>query len=146
MNEAIELAIKAKNRGEVPVGAIVVKDGIIVGRGYNQTQTTNDPTAHAEMLAIKEASENVRGSTWKLNECSLYVTLEPCTMCAGAIVLSRISNLYIGATDEKTGACGSVYNIVGDGKLNHTVNVETHIVEKKCSKLIKDFFLELRNK
>lgn len=146
MKEAVELAIKAKNIGEVPVGAVIVKDGLIVGRGYNQTQTTDDPTAHAEMIAIKEASQNLKGSTWKLNECSLYVTLEPCSMCAGAIILSRIKNLYIGAEDAKTGSCGSVYNIVGDGKLNHVVNIETQILGNICRELIKDFFCELRNK
>ncbi|NLY82409.1 MAG: nucleoside deaminase [Clostridiales bacterium] len=146
MKEAVKLAIKANNRGEVPVGAVIVKDGLIVGRGFNQTRTTDDPTAHAEIIAIKEASQSLKGSTWKLNECSLYVTLEPCSMCAGAIVLSRIKNLYIGAEDAKTGACGSVYNIVGDGKLNHVVNVEIHILGSTCSKLIKDFFCELRKK
>ena len=128
--------------GEVPIGAVVVKDGIIIGRGHNKTETAKDPTAHAEMEAIRAASAVLGG--WRLLGCDMYVTAEPCSMCAGAIVWSRIENLYIGTMDPKAGACGSVFNIVQEDKLNHQVNVTTGILQEECSRLLKDFFRSLR--
>lgn len=146
MNEAFMLARKAEKLGEIPVGAVIVKNGIIIGRGYNLTRTHRDPTAHAEMLCIKDASKRIKDEAWLLKDCSMFVTLEPCAMCAGAIVLARISNLFIGTCDNKTGACGSIYNIVSDGNLNHRVNVEKGVLEEECKKILKDFFSSLRNK
>lgn len=142
MKEALKEAEKAAVMGEVPIGAVVVKDGIIIGRGHNKTETAKDPTAHAEMEAIRAASAALGG--WRLLGCDMYVTAEPCSMCAGAIVWSRIENLYIGTMDPKAGACGSVFNIVQEDKLNHQVNVTTGILQEECSRLLKDFFRSLR--
>lgn len=142
MKMALEEAQKASEIGEVPIGAIVVKDNVVVGRGYNKTETTKDPTAHAEMEAIRMAAKTLGG--WRLIGCDLYVTCEPCSMCAGAIVWSRIENLYIGTMDPKAGACGSVFNIVQEEKLNHNVNIEMGILQEECSKILKDFFKNLR--
>ena len=142
MKEALKEAEKAAAMGEVPIGAVVVKDGIIIGRGHNKTETAKDPTAHAEMEAIRAASAALGG--WRLLGCDMYVTAEPCSMCAGAIVWSRIENLYIGTMDPKAGACGSVFNIVQEDKLNHQVNVTTGILQEDCSRLLKDFFRSLR--
>ena len=142
MKMALEEAQKASEIGEVPIGAIVVKNDVVVGRGYNKTETTKDPTAHAEMEAIRMAAKTLGG--WRLIGCDLYVTCEPCSMCAGAIVWSRIENLYIGTMDPKAGACGSVFNIVQEEKLNHNVNIEMGILQEECSKILKDFFKNLR--
>ena len=142
MKIALEEAQKAKALGEVPIGAIVVKDKEVVGRGYNKTETKKVPTAHAEMEAIRDAAQRLGG--WRLIGCDLYVTCEPCAMCAGAIVWSRIENLYIGTMDPKAGACGSVFNIVQEEKLNHNVNIQTGILQEECSKILKDFFRDLR--
>ncbi|MBQ7245869.1 MAG: tRNA adenosine(34) deaminase TadA [Firmicutes bacterium] len=142
MEEALVEAKKAFELGEVPVGAVIVKDGEIIARAHNLTETSKDPTAHAEVLAIKKAAEVLGG--WRLLGCSMYVTLEPCSMCAGALVWSRMENLFIGARDPKTGACGSVFNIVESGKLNHNVNVEYGLMEEECSELLKEFFRALR--
>ena len=142
MRMALEEAQKAGDIGEVPIGAIVVKDDIVVGRGFNKTETSKDPTAHAEMEAIRMAAKTLGG--WRLIGCDLYVTCEPCSMCAGAIVWSRIENLYIGTMDPKAGACGSVFNIVQEEKLNHNVNIEIGILQEECSKILKDFFKNLR--
>lgn len=142
MKMALREAEKARDIGEVPIGAIVVKDGIVVGRGFNKTETTKDPTAHAEMEAIRMAAKTLGG--WRLIGCDLYVTCEPCSMCAGAIVWSRIKNLYIGTMDPKAGACGSVFNIVQEEKLNHNVNIQTGLLQEECSKILKDFFKNLR--
>ena len=142
MKEALKEAEKAAAMGEVHIGAVVVKDGIIIGRGHNKTETAKDPTAHAEMEAIRAASAALGG--WRLLGCDMYVTAEPCSMCAGAIVWSRIENLYIGTMDPKAGACGSVFNIVQEDKLNHQVNVTTGILQEECSRLLKDFFRSLR--
>ena len=142
MKEALKEAEKAAAMGEVPIGAVVVKDGIIIGRGHNKTETAKDPTAHAEMEAIRAASAALGG--WRLLGCDMYVTAEPCSMCAEAIVWSRIENLYIGTMDPKAGACGSVFNIVQEDKLNHQVNVTTGILQEECSRLLKDFFRSLR--
>ena len=143
MEQALEEAQKAFDLGEVPVGAVIVKEDQIIARGHNLTETTKDPTAHAEMLAIRQAAEVLGG--WRLTGCSMYVTLEPCSMCAGALVWSRMENLYIGALDPKAGACGSVLNITNNEQLNHRVHVEHGIMEEECSEILKRFFRELRN-
>jgi tRNA(adenine34) deaminase len=142
MREALKEAQKARNLLEVPIGAVVVKDGTIIGRGHNKTENTKDPTAHAEMEAIREAAKFLGG--WRLIGCDLYVTAEPCAMCAGAIVWSRIENLYIGTMDSKAGACGSVFNVVQEEKLNHNVSVHTGILQEECSLILKNFFKDLR--
>ncbi len=142
MEEALQEAKKAYAEKEIPIGAVVVKDGKIIGRGHNMTETSKDPTAHAEMLAIRQAAEVSGG--WRLFGCSLYVTVEPCTMCAGAIVLSRIDKVYIGTMDPKSGVCGSVYNIIKDQRLNHRAETETGIMQKETEDIMKRFFKELR--
>ncbi|MCI2062423.1 MAG: tRNA adenosine(34) deaminase TadA [Eubacteriaceae bacterium] len=144
MEEALKEAEKAKAVGEVPIGAVIVKDGEIIGRGYNLTETKHDPTAHAEMLAIMEASQKL-GSP-RLCGCELYTTVEPCAMCAGAIVLARIEKVYIGTPDPKAGACGSVFNIVQEEKLNHYAEIETGVLREECSEIMKSFFRELRKR
>lgn len=144
MKEALAEAKKAAAAGEVPVGAVIVKDGEIIGRGHNETETAKDPTAHAEMIAIRQAAKNLGG--WRLTGCTMYVTTEPCSMCAGAIVWSRISRLFIGTMDPKSGACGSVFNIPQEGRLNHFVEIETGLMQEECSSLMKSFFKELRKR
>ena len=138
MKEALAEAKKAAAAGEVPVGAVIVKDGEIIGRGHNETETAKDPTAHAEMIAIRQAAKNLGG--WRLTGCTMYVTTEPCSMCAGAIVWSRISRLFIGTMDPKSGACGSVFNIPQESRLNHFVEIETGLMQEECSSLMKSFF------
>lgn len=142
MQEALKEAEKALSIGEVPVGAIIEKDGIIIARGHNMTETGKDPTAHAEILAIREAARNLGG--WRLSGCRMFVTAEPCSMCAGALVLSRIEKIFIGTPDPKTGACGSLMNIPQDERLNHYVEIETGILQQQCEKLLKSFFQKLR--
>ena len=144
MAEALCEAQKAYELGEVPVGAVVVRNGEIVGRGHNLTETSKDPTAHAEMIAIRAASEKLGG--FRLIGCSMYVTVEPCSMCAGALVWSRIERLYIGTRDPKAGACGSIFNIVQEPRLNHRLEVEIGIMQEECSGIMKKFFKELREK
>ena len=144
MKEALAEAKKAAAAGEVPVGAVIVKDGEIIGRGHNETETAKDPTAHAEMIAIRQAAKNLGG--WRLTGCIMYVTTEPCSMCAGAIVWSRISRLFIGTMDPKSGACGSVFNIPQESRLNHFVEIETGLMQEECSSLMKSFFKELRKR
>ncbi|MBQ1418327.1 MAG: tRNA adenosine(34) deaminase TadA [Firmicutes bacterium] len=144
MRIAIEEAKIAASLGESPIGAVIVQDGKVVGRGHNTTETAKDPTCHAEMNAIRDAARNLGG--WRLPHCSMYVTLEPCSMCAGAIVLARIEQLYIGTADPKSGACGSLRNIVSDERLNHRVEVHTGVLQEECSGLLKDFFKQLRKK
>ncbi len=143
MKEALKQAQKAYEKMEVPVGAVIVKDGKIIARAYNQKEYKNDTTNHAEILAIKKASKKL--NSWRLLDCDMYVTLEPCSMCAGALIQSRIRKVYIGASDEKTGACGSVLNLLGDYKFNHTVEIEKGILENECEALLKAFFKDLRN-
>jgi len=144
MSEAIKEARRAFDEDEVPVGAVVVYQKRIIARGYNQIERLQDPTAHAEMLALTSAT-NYLGTKW-LNEASLYVTIEPCSMCAGALVLSRLKNLYFGAKDPKAGACGSVTDIVNHKKLNHRIKVKNGILEKECGTLLKEFFKKKRIK
>lgn len=142
MQEALKQAKKAFNILEVPVGAIIVKDNTIIARAYNQKEKKTDTTQHAEIIAIQKASKKLK--SWRLNDCEMYVTLEPCPMCAGAIIQSRIKKVYIGTIDEKTGSCGSVLNLFEDYKFNHNVDVETGICKDECEKILKDFFKELR--
>ena len=142
MRSALEEAKKAFDLGEIPIGAVVVKEGKIIGRGHNLTETLKDPTAHAEMIAIREAAKALGG--WRLIDCDIYVTIEPCSMCSGALVWSRMRKLYYGAADPKAGGCGSVFDIVRSSKLNHRLQVEGGVEEEACSKLVKDFFRELR--
>ena len=142
MKQALKEAQKAYDKLEVPVGAVIVKDDKIIARAYNLKETKADTTKHAEILAIQKASKKL--GAWRLLDCDMYVTLEPCSMCAGAIINSRIKNLYIGAIDEKTGAAGSVLNLFEDYKFNHKVRVYKNILKPECEKLLKDFFKELR--
>ncbi len=142
MDQALRLALRAYDLGEAPVGAVVVRDGEILGKGYNHVETLKDPTAHAEVLAITAAAATL-GQKW-LEGCTLYVTLEPCTMCAGAIVLARIPVLVFGAYDTKAGACGSLYSIVEDPRLNHRVHVVPGVKDEECATLLKDFFAAKR--
>jgi tRNA(adenine34) deaminase len=142
MNEALLEAQKAYDLNEVPIGAVIIKDGEIVGRGHNLKETRKDATAHAEIIAIKDACKRLGG--WRLPGCTMYVTLEPCSMCAGALVNARVENLVVGTRDYRTGACGSVLNIVQLESLNHQVNVEFGMLEEECSSILKRFFLMLR--
>lgn len=142
MNIAYEQAKKAKEIGEVPVGAVITRQNKIVGTGYNLKETTKDPTAHAEIMAIKEASQNL--GAWRLIDCTMYVTLEPCPMCAGAIVNSRIERVVIGTTDERMGACGSNVNIVQNTNSNHQVKLEWNVMKSECSNILSQFFKEIR--
>ncbi|MDP1852921.1 MAG: tRNA adenosine(34) deaminase TadA [Candidatus Omnitrophota bacterium] len=142
MSEAIKEAIKASEEDEVPVGCVIVRDGKIIARAHNQVERLKDPTAHAEMIAITSAA-NFLGSKW-LSEASLYVTIEPCSMCAGALVLSRIKEVVYGAPDPKAGACGSIINIANDKKLNHRIKVKSGILEDKCGSLLSEFFKKKR--
>ena len=144
MRAALDEAEKAFSIGEVPVGAVVVKDGQIVGRGHNSTETDKDPTCHAEISALRDAAKTLGG--WRLIGCDMFVTAEPCAMCAGAIVLARIERLYVGTPDPKAGACGSLRNIVCDERLNHQVELTTGIMQEECSEILKRFFRKLRNK
>jgi len=142
MAEALSLARAARDRGEVPVGAIVVSDGAIIGRGGNAPIAANDPTAHAEIAALRDAA--IALGNYRLPGCTLYVTLEPCAMCAGAILHARISRLVYGARDPKTGACGSVVDLFGDARLNHHATAEGGVLADECGKLLSDFFGRLR--
>lgn len=144
MQEALKEARLAFAEDEVPVGAVVVRAGKVIARGHNQVERLKDPTAHAEMLALTAAT-SFTGDKW-LRDASLYVTIEPCAMCAGALVLSRIKKVYFGALDPKTGACGSVLNIVNHKKLNHRIQVEKGILTKECGLLLKEFFKKKREK
>ena len=142
MRAAIDLAKKAAELGEVPIGAVVVKDGEIVGEGFNLRENSKLSTAHAEIAAIESACKNLGG--WRLFGCTLYVTLEPCAMCAGAIVNSRIDRVVYGASDIRFGACGSLFNI-NSYPLNHAFMIESGVCEEECKTLLSDFFKNLRN-
>ncbi len=144
MREALKEARRALEEDEVPVGAVIVSDGKIIGRGHNQIERLKDPTAHAEMIALTSAA-NFLNTKW-LNGAFLYVTIEPCSMCAGALVLARIKNIYFGAKDSKTGACGSIVNIVNNKKLNHRIKVRSGILEEESASLLKEFFKQKRKK
>ena len=142
MKEALKEAKKAYNKLEIPVGAIIVKDGKIIAKAHNQKETKLDTTKHAEILAIQKASKKL--GSWRLLDCEMYVTLEPCPMCAGAIINSRIKNVYIGTMDEKTGAVGSKLNLFEDYTFNHKVEFETGVLQEQSEKMLKDFFKDLR--
>lgn len=142
MKEALKEAKKAYEKLEVPVGAVIVKEGKIIARAHNLKETKYDTTKHAEILAIQKASKKLK--SWRLVDCEMYITLEPCSMCAGAIINARIKKIYIGALDEKTGAAGSVFNLFADYTFNHKVEVERNIMTEQCENMLKDFFKMLR--
>jgi tRNA(adenine34) deaminase len=144
MKMALAEAEKGFKKDEVPVGAVVVADGKVIARAHNLRESLVDPTAHAEILALKKAGRKLGG--WRLNEATLYTTLEPCPMCAGAVVHSRIKELIYGADDPKAGACGSIMNVVSSGHLNHRVKVTSGIMKAECSEILRKFFRKLRSK
>lgn len=138
MREALDLAHRAAESGEVPVGAVVVKEGAVVGRGYNRPVSAKDPTAHAEVVALRDAAAGI--GNYRLGECELYVTLEPCAMCAGAIMHARIKRVIYGAADPKSGACGSVVNLFAESRLNHHAAVVSGVLANEAAKVLQDFF------
>ena len=142
MRVALEEAKLAGAAGDIPVGAVLVKDGEVLARGHNRRAETGDPTAHAEMIVLREAGE--RTGDWRLEGTTLYVTLEPCPMCAGAIALARIDGVVFGASEPRAGAGGSAYNILEDGRLGHRVDVIAGVMEEECSRLLQGFFDDLR--
>jgi len=144
MQMALELAAQAAAAGEVPVGALVVQDGVVVGRGYNQPVSGADPSAHAEIMALRDAGRNL--GNYRLPGCALYVTLEPCVMCSGAIMHARVSRVVFGAGDPKTGACGSVVNLFGETRLNHHATVTGGVMAAEAAGLLQNFFASRRNK
>lgn len=144
MEEALRLAAKAQAAGEVPVGAVAVRDGSILGRGWNQVISTNDPTAHAEIIAMREAAASL--GNYRLTGCDLYVTLEPCAMCAGAMIHARIGKLVIGADDPKAGAAGSVLDLFGSAATNHRVAIERGVLAGRCMETLQAFFREKRSR
>jgi tRNA(adenine34) deaminase len=142
MKMAIEQAQIAEENGDVPIGAVIVHENQIIGKSYNQREQLADPTAHAEIIALTQAAAALE--TWRLNGCTIYVTLEPCPMCAGALVLARLERLVYGCDDPKAGACGSLYNIVYDERLNHRLKVTSGVMADECSQLLQDFFQRRR--
>ena len=142
MRVAIEAAGIAEENGDVPIGAVIVYKNQIIGKAYNQREQLKDPSAHAEIIALTQAAAFME--SWRLNGCTIYVTLEPCPMCAGALVLSRMDRLVYGCDDPKTGACKSLYNIVQDERLNHRLEVTSGVLADECSKLLQDFFQKRR--
>jgi len=144
MAQAMREALNAFEDDEVPVGAVVVKDGRVIGRGFNQRELLHDPTAHAEMIAITAAAEAL--GDWRLEDCDLYVTLEPCPMCAGAIVNARVRKVVYGASDPKAGACGTLYNLVQDARLNHRCELVSGVMADESGDLLREFFRQRRDK
>ncbi|MGE5654214.1 MAG: tRNA adenosine(34) deaminase TadA [Bacillota bacterium] len=144
MRLAIEAALEAQAIGEVPIGAVIVRDGQVIGRGFNRRESWRDPTAHAEMIAIRQASETLGG--WRLPGTTMYVTLEPCPMCAGAMMLARIERLVFGVRDPKGGCVGSIYNLVQEPRFNHRLEVTEGVLAEECGALLKNFFRNLRSK
>jgi len=142
MQSALQMAEKAYSLGEVPIGSVVVYNDQIIGRGYNQCESLVDPTAHAEIIAITSAANTLKD--WRLNECKLYVTKEPCPMCAGALINARIQFLGFGLYDEQEGCCGSLYQICGDPRFKHQLAVKGGILENQCEAIIKEFFVAKR--
>lgn len=142
MRAALDLAQQARDAGEVPVGAVVVKDGTIIGRGYNRPISAADPTAHAEVMALRDAARHL--GNYRLMDCMLYVTLEPCTMCVGAIFHARIARLVYGAKDPKTGACGSVIDLPAETRLNHHLQMTGSVLAEETGDLLKQFFAQRR--
>lgn len=143
MRMAIDQAYIAEENGDVPIGTVIVYENRVIAKAHNQRQLLNDPTAHAEMIALTQASEAV--GNWRLHGCTIYVTLEPCPMCAGALVLARVDRLVFGTEDPKTGACGSLYNIVQDGRLNHRLEVVSGVLQEDCKFQLQAFFQRRRN-
>ena len=143
MKAAIDQAHIALENGDVPIGAVIVHQNQIIAKGLNLRHKLNDPTAHAEIIALTAAAEYI--GNWRLHGCSIYVTLEPCCMCAGAMVLARLDRLVYGCDDPKAGACGSLYNIVQDERLNHRLEITKGILAEDCAKLLQDFFKKKRN-
>jgi tRNA(adenine34) deaminase len=144
MQTALELAAQAAQSGEVPVGAIVVKDGVIIGRGRNAPINLHDPSAHAEIQAMRDAAKHL--GNYRLNGCELFVTIEPCAMCAGAIQHARIARLIYGARDLKTGACGSVIDLMAEPRLNHHTEVTEGVMARECGEILSSFFAQRRSK
>ncbi|MDQ0063899.1 tRNA adenosine(34) deaminase TadA [Paenibacillus harenae] len=144
MTEAIAEARKAEQIGEVPIGAVIVRDNEIIGRGYNLRETNLDPTAHAEMVAIRDATERI--GAWRLLDCTLYVTLEPCPMCAGAIVQSRVKRVVYGTTDPKAGCAGTLMNLLQEPRFNHETELTSGILQEECASLLTQFFRRLRER
>ena len=142
MREALALARQAGESGEVPVGAVLVREGAVVGRGYNRPVSGKDPTAHAEVMALRDAAERV--GNYRLAECELYVTLEPCAMCAGAIMHARVSRVVYGAADPKSGACGSVVDLFAENRLNHHATVAGGVLAEEATRLLQEFFVARR--
>jgi tRNA(adenine34) deaminase len=142
MHEALELARASQAAGEIPVGAIVVKDGAVIGRGHNRPIASRDPTAHAEIVALRDAAERI--GNYRLAGCSLYVTLEPCVMCAGAIMHARIGRVIFGTADPRSGACGSVVNLFAENRLNHHATVTGGVLAEEAARLLQDFFVARR--
>lgn len=142
MLKAMAEAAVAEENGDVPIGAIITYENSIIARGYNQREQLNDPTAHAEIIALTQAAAYL--GTWRLNGCTVYVTLEPCPMCAGALVLARIDRLVYGCHDPKTGSCGSLYNIVEDERLNHRIPTTSGVLDEQCSGQLSGFFQKKR--
>ncbi|MFH1746400.1 MAG: tRNA adenosine(34) deaminase TadA [Planctomycetota bacterium] len=143
MQDALELARRALESEDVPVGAVVVHEGYVIGRGYNQREKLQDPTAHAEMIALTAAAGYI--GHWRLDNSTMYVTLEPCAMCAGALVLARVQRLVFGAWDGKAGACGSLFTITEDSRLNHRIETVPGILAEPCAELLREFFRERRS-
>ena len=144
MRAAIEAARIAEDNGDVPIGAVIVCENRIIGKAYNQREQLADPTAHAEIIALTQAA--AARQNWRLNGCTMYVTLEPCPMCAGALVLSRMDRLCYGCSDPKSGACGSLYNIVDDERLNHRLEVTASVLAEECKEQLQNFFEQKRYK
>lgn len=144
MKAAIREAKKAYKLGEVPIGCVIVYDGKVIGRGYNRRKTDKNTLSHAELTAIKKASRVI--GDWRLEGCTMYVTLEPCQMCAGAIVQGRVDKVVIGCMSPKSGCAGSIINILQMSEFNHQVEIEKGVLEDECSKMLSDFFIELREK
>ncbi|MGO4180802.1 tRNA adenosine(34) deaminase TadA [Paenibacillus sp. MCAF9] len=144
MLEAIEEAKKAEQIGEVPIGAVIVRNNEIIGRGYNLRETRFDPTAHAEMVAIRDACDRI--GAWRLLDCTLYVTLEPCPMCAGAIVQSRVKRVVYGTSDPKAGCAGTLMNLLQEPRFNHETELTSGILQPECSNLLTQFFRRLRER
>ncbi len=142
MRVAIEAARVAEENDDVPIGAVIVHNSKIIGKAYNQREQLQDPTAHAEIIALTQAAAAI--GSWRLEGCTIYVTLEPCPMCAGALVLSRMDRLIFGCNDSKAGACRSLYNIVQDERLNHRLEVTSGVLREECSRLLQDFFQKRR--
>lgn len=142
MRMAIDAALVAEENGDVPIGTVIVRENRVIARAYNQREQLKDPTAHAEIIALTQAAAFVQ--SWRLYGGTIYVTLEPCPMCAGALVLARLDRLVYGCADPKTGACGSLYDIVRDGRLNHRLEVTAGVLADDCARLLQDFFKQRR--